>query len=106
MTDVAGGGLGRDARDLKTGRALSTIADWSIAVKVHTPNARLRVGGNESQSNALVNNVLTFVEASRLNEKTRFENVNFGYAELNRPVQCSGRRFFDGNSGGMDDLGR
>ena len=61
MTDVAGGGLGRNARDLKTGRSLDTIPEWSAAVKACTPNARLRVGGNEAQSDALVRDVLTFM---------------------------------------------
>ena len=61
MTTVPGGGLGRNARDLKTGRTLDTIPEWSAAVKACTANARLRAGGNEAQSDVLVRDVLTFM---------------------------------------------
>ena len=61
MTNVPGGGLGRNARDFKTGRTLDTIPEWTAAVKACTTNTRLRAGGNVAQSDALVRDVLTFM---------------------------------------------
>lgn len=61
MTDVAGGGLGRDAKDLKTGKTLTSYAEWNAAVKSCMTNMRARIGGNERQSDALVQDVLKFM---------------------------------------------
>ena len=61
MTDVVGGGHGPNARNLKTDRTLATIPEWIAAVKACTTNTRLRAGGNEAQSDALVRDVLTFM---------------------------------------------
>jgi acetyl esterase/lipase len=58
MTDVAGSGLGHDARDLKSGKTLVSFADWDSAVKACTTNTRARLGGNQTQSDALVKDVL------------------------------------------------
>ena len=65
MTDVAGSGLGRDARDLKTGKALSSYTEWDTAVRSCMTNQRARIGGDERQSDALVKDVLSFIEAIR-----------------------------------------
>jgi dienelactone hydrolase len=62
MTDVPGGGLGRDARDLKTGKILTSYAEWNSAVKSCMTNMRARVEGNEKQSDLLVKDVLRFIE--------------------------------------------
>ncbi len=61
MTDVAGGGLGRDARDLKTGKTLSSYAEWDAAVKSCMTNMRARIEGNVKQSDVLVKDVLNFM---------------------------------------------
>jgi dienelactone hydrolase len=61
MTDVAGGGLGRDAKDLKTGKTLTSYDDWNTAAKACISNVRARVGGDEKQSNVLVQDVLNFM---------------------------------------------
>jgi dienelactone hydrolase len=65
MTDVAGGGLGRDARDLKSGKALISFADWDSAVKACMTNTLARLGGNQTQSDALVKDVLDFMKISK-----------------------------------------
>ena len=65
MTDVAGSGLGRDARDLKTGKTLTSYAEWDTAVRSCMTNQRARIGGDERQSDALVKDVLSFIEAIR-----------------------------------------
>lgn len=62
MTDVAGGGLGRDAKDLKTGKTLTSYAEWDAAVKSCMTNMRARIEGNERQSDVLVKDVLTFIQ--------------------------------------------
>ena len=62
MTDVAGGGLGRDARDLKTGKTLLSYDDWNFAAKACITNVRARVEGNEKQSDELVKDVLSFMK--------------------------------------------
>lgn len=62
MTDVAGGGLGRNAKDLKTGKTLTSYAEWDAAVKSCMTNMRARVEGNERQSDVLVEDVLNFIQ--------------------------------------------
>lgn len=61
MTDVAGSGLGRNARDLKNGKALSSFDEWNFAAKSCITSVRARVEGNEKQSDALVKDVLNFM---------------------------------------------
>jgi hypothetical protein len=61
MTDVAGSGLGRNAKDLKTGKVLSSYDEWNTAVKSCMINTRARVGGDERQSDELVKDVLKFM---------------------------------------------
>lgn len=61
MTPVAGSGLGRNARDLKTNRDLKSYDEWFAAVKSCMTNERARVGGNREQSDALVKDVLKFM---------------------------------------------
>ena len=65
MTDVIGGGLGRNARDFKTGHNLDTIPEWTAAVKACTTNVRPRATGNEAQSDALVGDVLNFIKVAQ-----------------------------------------
>lgn len=65
MTDVPNSGVGRNARDFKTGRTLETLPEWSAAVKACVTNTRLRAGGNEAQSDALVRDVLNFIGVSK-----------------------------------------
>jgi dienelactone hydrolase len=62
MTDVAGGGLGRDGKDLKTGKSLATYDDWNAALKACITNVRARVGGDQRQSDELVKDVLGFIK--------------------------------------------
>lgn len=61
LTDVAGGGLGRNARDLKTGKPLTSYDDWNFATKACITSVRARVGGDERQSDVLVKDVLGFM---------------------------------------------
>lgn len=65
MTDVAGSGLGRDAKDLKTDKTLTSFAEWDAAVKSCMTNMRARVEGNERQSDTLVKDVLDFMKVSK-----------------------------------------
>jgi len=61
MTDVPGGGLGRDAKDFKTGKPLTSYVEWDAAVKSCMVNMRARIEGNERQSDELVKDVLKFM---------------------------------------------
>lgn len=61
VTDVPGGGLGRDGKDFKTGKTLLTYDDWNTAANACLSNVRARVEGNEKQSDALVKDVLGFM---------------------------------------------
>ena len=61
MTDVAGSGLGRYAKDLATGKAVASYDDWNFAAKACITNVRARVGGDEKQSDVLVKDVLTLM---------------------------------------------
>ena len=62
MTDVPGGGVGNGARDLKTGRAIAGYDEWFALVKGCMAITRVGIGGNPSQSDALVADVLTFIQ--------------------------------------------
>ena len=61
MTDVPGGGVGNAARDLKTGRAIASYDEWFTLVKGCMTITRAGIGGNPSQSDALVADVLSFI---------------------------------------------
>ena len=61
MTDVAGSGLGRNAKDLKTGKTLTTYNDWNAVVNSCMTNSRLRIEGNQRQSDVLVRDVFNFM---------------------------------------------
>ena len=61
MTDKAGGGLGRDGRDLKTNKLLVSYDDWNAAIKGCMVNMRARLGGDQRQSDELVKDVLKFM---------------------------------------------
>lgn len=61
MTDVAGGGLGRNAKDLKTGKQLTSFAEWDAAINSCMGMARAGLGGNSIQSDAVVADVLKFM---------------------------------------------
>ncbi len=65
ITDMAGSGLGRDAKYLKTHKTLTSYAEWDAAVKSCMTNMRARVEGNERQSDALVKDVLDFIKVSK-----------------------------------------
>ena len=60
MTDAGGGGLGKDARDTKTGRPIAGYDEWFARVKECMAVVRAGIGGNPLQSDALVADVLTF----------------------------------------------
>lgn len=61
MTTVAGGGVGRNARDFKANRDLASYQDWDNAIKSCMTNTRARIGGNGPQTDALVADVLKFM---------------------------------------------
>ena len=61
MTDKAGGGVGRNAKDLKTGKQLTTYAEWDAAINSCMGMARAGLGGNAAQSDAVVVDVLKFM---------------------------------------------
>jgi dienelactone hydrolase len=61
MTDVAGGGLGRNAKDLKTGKQLTSYAEWDAAINRCMGMHNAALGGNPSQSDAVVEDVLKFM---------------------------------------------
>jgi hypothetical protein len=54
-----------DELDLKTGKALTSFADWDSAVKSCMTNTRARLGGNQTQSDALVRDVLDFMKVKQ-----------------------------------------
>ena len=62
MIDVAGGGLGRDAKDLRTGTTMTSYAEWDTADKSCMTNMRARVAGNKNQSDVLVKDVSTLIQ--------------------------------------------
>ena len=54
-------------------RACETVANV-----VWVTNQRARIGVDERQSDALVKDVLSFIEAIRRKARTRFESIDFG----------------------------
>ena len=61
MTAVAGGGVGKNARDLKKNQELKTYDEWNTAVKGCMAHVRAAVGGDAAQSDAVVADVLKFM---------------------------------------------
>ncbi len=61
MTPVAGSGLGRNAKDLKTNRELKTFDDWTKTVNSCMTNARARIGGDGAKTDEVVADVLKFM---------------------------------------------
>ena len=61
MTDVAGGGLGRNAKDLKTGKQLTSFAEWDAATNRCMGMHSAALGGDAAQSEAVVAIVLKFM---------------------------------------------
>ena len=61
MTTVAGGGLGKNARDLKRNQELKTYDEWHAAVRGCMAQVRAAVGGDAAQSDAVVADVLKFM---------------------------------------------
>lgn len=61
MTTVAGGGVGKNARDLKKNQELKTYDEWNTAVKGCMAHVRAAVGGDQAQSDAVVADVLNFM---------------------------------------------
>ena len=61
MTDVAGGGLGRNAKDLKTGKQLTSYAEWDAAINSCMGMHSAALGGNATQTDAVVADVLKFM---------------------------------------------
>ena len=61
MTDVAGGGVGRNAKDVKTGKQLTSYAEWDAAINSCMGMARAGLGGSAAQSDAVVADVLKFM---------------------------------------------
>lgn len=61
MTAVAGGGVGKNARDLKKNQELKTYDEWNTAVKGCMAHVRAAVGGDAAQSDAVVADVLNFM---------------------------------------------
>ena len=63
MTDVPGSGVGNAARDLKTGRTLVSYEEWMASVKGCMAITRAGIGGNPSQSDELIKDVLFFINS-------------------------------------------
>ena len=61
MTDKSGGGLGRNAKDFKTGKQLTSYGEWDAAINSCMGIARTGLGGNAAQSDAVVIDVLKFM---------------------------------------------
>ena len=61
MTTVAGGGVGKNVRDLKKNQELKTYDEWNTAVKGCMAHVRAAVGGDAAQSDAVVADVLKFM---------------------------------------------
>jgi len=57
MTTVAGGGVGKNARDLKKNQELKTYDEWNTAVIGCMAHVRAAVGGDAAQSDAVVADV-------------------------------------------------
>jgi dienelactone hydrolase len=62
MTPLMGSGLGRNARDLKNNRELKSFEEWDSAIKsCMIVNPRSRIGGDHSQTDALIDDVMKFM---------------------------------------------
>jgi dienelactone hydrolase len=62
MTNVMGSGLGRNARNLKTNENFKGFEDWNAAINsCMVVNPRSRIGGDHSQTDALIADVLKFM---------------------------------------------
>ena len=61
MTTVAGGGVGKNVRDLKKNQELKTYDEWNTAVIGCMAHVRAAVGGDAAQSDAVVADVLKFM---------------------------------------------
>jgi dienelactone hydrolase len=61
MTPVMGGGLGKNAKDLKSNREIKTFDEWNTAVRGCMTSVRARIGGDAAQSDAVVADVLKFM---------------------------------------------
>jgi hypothetical protein len=62
MTPTMGSGLGRNARDLKTQREFKGFKDWNATINsCMVVNPRARIGGDQSQTDALIGDVLKFM---------------------------------------------
>lgn len=61
LTPVLGGGLGRDVKDFKTGKTLTSYDEWNNAGKACLSQVRARVEGNEKLSDELIKDVLKFM---------------------------------------------
>jgi dienelactone hydrolase len=62
MTPTMGSGLGRNARNLKTNENFKGFDDWGATVNsCMVVNPRSRVGGDHSQTDALIGDVLKFM---------------------------------------------
>jgi dienelactone hydrolase len=62
MTNIAGSGLGREAKDFKSGKTLSSFTHWDEAVKNCSTYVNSRLGGDDVQSSILVADVLEFIK--------------------------------------------
>lgn len=63
MTDKPGGGIGQSAKDLKTGKDITSYDDWYASVKSCMKHIPLSYGGDDKQRTALVRDVLEFIRA-------------------------------------------
>lgn len=61
MTSVMGGGLGKNAKDLKSNREIKTFDEWNTAVRGCMTSVRARIGGDAAQTDAVVEDVLKFM---------------------------------------------
>lgn len=61
MTDKPGGGVGQNAKDIKTGKTITSYDDWNAAVKGCMQHKPMSYGGDDKQRAALVADVLSFI---------------------------------------------
>ena len=61
MTSLMGGGLGKNAKDLKSNREIKTFDEWNTAVRGCMTSVRARIGGDAAQTDAVVEDVLKFM---------------------------------------------
>jgi dienelactone hydrolase len=65
MTDQVGGGVGQNAKNIKTGNAITRYDDWNAAVKGCMQHKPMSYGGDDNQRATLVKDVLTFINVIR-----------------------------------------